>query len=91
MVAGGHRARHLRGRPSARPRRPHPAAKTIGKLLILFKEFFPADCWSGMLAVDHSMPILDDDDYTTMVRMIRNLLKQIGFENVDDASDAPRR
>jgi two-component system chemotaxis response regulator CheY len=39
------------------------------------------------MAVDHSMPILVVDDYTTMVRIIRNLLKQIGFENVDDASD----
>jgi CheY-like chemotaxis protein len=27
------------------------------------------------------------DDYSTMIRIIRNLLKQIGFENVDDASD----
>jgi two-component system chemotaxis response regulator CheY len=24
-----------------------------------------------------------------MIRIIRNLLKQIGFENVDDASDGP--
>ena len=36
---------------------------------------------------DLSMPILVVDDYTTMIRIIRNLLKQIGFENVDDASD----
>ena len=34
---------------------------------------------------DHGMPILVVDDYNTMVRIIRNLLKQIGFENVDDA------
>ena len=34
-----------------------------------------------------SMPILVVDDYATMVRIIRNLLKQIGFENVDDASN----
>jgi two-component system chemotaxis response regulator CheY len=27
------------------------------------------------------------DDYQTMVRIIRNLLKQLGFENVDDAAD----
>jgi two-component system, chemotaxis family, chemotaxis protein CheY len=27
------------------------------------------------------------DDYNTMVRIIRNLLKQLGFEDVDDASD----
>ncbi|TMJ53416.1 MAG: response regulator [Alphaproteobacteria bacterium] len=36
---------------------------------------------------DLSMPILVVDDYTTMIRIIRNLLKQIGFENVDDAND----
>src|ERR1700730_9662659 len=35
---------------------------------------------------DLSMPILVVDDYSTMIRIIRNLLKQIGFENVDDAN-----
>ena len=39
------------------------------------------------MAVDLSMPILIVDDYNTMVRIIRNLLKQLGFENVDDACD----
>jgi two-component system, chemotaxis family, chemotaxis protein CheY len=39
------------------------------------------------MAVDPSMPILVVDDYQTMVRIIRSLLKQLGFENVDDASD----
>jgi two-component system, chemotaxis family, chemotaxis protein CheY len=39
------------------------------------------------MAVDLSIPILIVDDYHTMVRIIRNLLKQLGFENVDDASD----
>ena len=39
------------------------------------------------MAFDMSMPILVVDDYNTMIRIIRNLLKQIGFENVDDASD----
>jgi two-component system chemotaxis response regulator CheY len=39
------------------------------------------------MAVDPAMPILIVDDYNTMVRIIRNLLKQLGFENVDDASD----
>jgi two-component system chemotaxis response regulator CheY len=38
----------------------------------------PADC---------SIPILVVDDYQTMVRIIRNLLKQIGYENVDEASN----
>ena len=39
------------------------------------------------MAFDLSMQILVVDDYNTMIRIIRNLLKQIGFENVDDASD----
>jgi two-component system, chemotaxis family, chemotaxis protein CheY len=39
------------------------------------------------MIVDPSLPILVVDDYQTMVRIIRNLLKQIGFENVDEASN----
>ena len=39
------------------------------------------------MAVDLSMPVLVVDDYNTMIRIIRNLLKQLGFEDVDDASD----
>jgi len=39
------------------------------------------------MAVDLSMPILIVDDYATMIRILRNLLGQIGFGNVDDASD----
>jgi two-component system chemotaxis response regulator CheY len=38
-------------------------------------------------AVDPSMPILVVDDYGTMVRIIRNLLRQLGFNDVDDATD----
>ena len=37
------------------------------------------------MAVDLSMPVLVVDDYNTMVRIIRNLLKQIGFQDVGDA------
>ena len=33
------------------------------------------------------MPILVVDDYNTMIRIIRNLLRQLGFEDVDDATD----
>src|ERR1700739_1512547 len=44
-----------------------------------------AEC--HVMAFDLSMQILVVDDYNTMIRIIRNLLKQIGFENVDDASD----
>ncbi len=39
------------------------------------------------MAVDLKMPILIVDDYATMLRIIRNLLKQIGFENVEEATD----
>ena len=39
------------------------------------------------MAFDTSMPILVVDDYNTMVRIIRNLLRQLGFNDVDDASD----
>jgi two-component system, chemotaxis family, chemotaxis protein CheY len=39
------------------------------------------------MALDLSMPVLVVDDYSTMIRIIRNLLKQIGFEDIDDAPD----
>ena len=39
------------------------------------------------MAVDLSMPILVVDDYNTMIRIIRNLLRQLGFEDIDDARD----
>jgi two-component system, chemotaxis family, chemotaxis protein CheY len=39
------------------------------------------------MAIDLSMPVLIVDDYNTMVRIIRNLLKQLGFEHIDDAND----
>ena len=39
------------------------------------------------MAIDKNMPILIVDDYKTMLRIIKNLLKQLGFENVDEATD----
>lgn len=39
------------------------------------------------MAVDLSTPILVVDDYSTMVRIIRNLLRQLGFVDIDDAAD----
>ena len=39
------------------------------------------------MAVDKNMRILIVDDYKTMLRIIRNLLKQLGFDNVDEATD----
>lgn len=39
------------------------------------------------MSVDLKMPVLIVDDYATMLRIIKNLLKQIGFENVEEATD----
>jgi two-component system, chemotaxis family, chemotaxis protein CheY len=39
------------------------------------------------MSLDTTMPILVVDDYQTMVRIIRNLLKQLGFDDVDEAQD----
>ncbi len=39
------------------------------------------------MAVDKDMNILVVDDYQTMIRIIKNLLKQLGFNNVDEATD----
>ena len=39
------------------------------------------------MAVDLSMPVLVVDDYQTMIRIIRNLLNQLGFRNVEEAKD----
>lgn len=39
------------------------------------------------MAVDKKMPIMIVDDYSTMLRIMRNLLRQLDFENVEEASD----
>jgi len=39
------------------------------------------------MSVDLKMPVLIVDDYATMLRIVKNLLKQIGFDNVDEATD----
>ena len=39
------------------------------------------------MSIDMHMPILIVDDYNTMLRIIRNLLKQLGFDNVEEATD----
>jgi two-component system chemotaxis response regulator CheY len=39
------------------------------------------------MGLDLSTPILVVDDYQTMIRIIRNLLKQLGFDDIDDALD----
>ncbi|ANN78301.1 chemotaxis response regulator CheY [Bordetella flabilis] len=37
--------------------------------------------------VDKNLKILVVDDFPTMRRIVRNLLKELGFENVDEAED----
>lgn len=39
------------------------------------------------MSIDKSMNVLIVDDYKTMLRIIRNLLRQIEFNNVEEASD----
>ena len=39
------------------------------------------------MAVDKNMQILVVDDYQTMLRILKNLLKQLGFSNVEAAMD----
>ena len=41
------------------------------------------------MAVDKSMSVLVVDDYKTMIRIVRNLLEQLGFKNIDEALDGP--
>ena len=37
------------------------------------------------MTLENAAPILIVDDYGTMLKIMRNLLKQLGYENVDDA------
>ena len=37
--------------------------------------------------MNRNINVLIVDDYKTMIRIIRNLLKQLGFEDIDDAAD----
>lgn len=39
------------------------------------------------MTVDKSMSVLVVDDYKTMIRIVRSLLQQLGFTNIDDAVD----
>ncbi len=39
------------------------------------------------MSVDMNMKVLVVDDYKTMIRIIHNLLKQIGFNNLDEAEN----
>ncbi len=39
------------------------------------------------MAVDLNMNVLIVDDYKTMLRILRNLLRQLNFTNIEDATD----
>lgn len=39
------------------------------------------------MAVDMNMKILIVDDYKTMLRIVRNLLRQLNFSDIDEATD----
>src|ERR1700681_2976424 len=52
-----------------------------------FRNFWGAHSGFSGMAVDTTIPVLIVDDYNTMVRIIRNLLRQLGFEHIDDAND----
>ena len=39
------------------------------------------------MAIDRNIPILVVDDYKTMLRIIRNLLNQLNFSNIHEATD----
>lgn len=39
------------------------------------------------MAAAQSMPILIVDDVNTMIRILRNLLRQLGFTQIDEACD----
>lgn len=41
------------------------------------------------MVVDKSMNVLVVDDYKTMIRIVRGLLEQLGFRNIDEAIDGP--
>lgn len=42
---------------------------------------------SGLASVDRKIPVLVVDDFSTMRRIVRNCLKQLGFENITEAED----
>lgn len=39
------------------------------------------------MTVGRELPILIVDDYRTMLKIVRSLLQQLGFKNVDEATD----
>lgn len=42
------------------------------------------------MSADKNMSILIVDDYKTMLRILKNLLRQLGFTNIDEAGDGAK-
>ena len=42
------------------------------------------------MSLDKNMRVLIVDDYNTMLRILRNLLRQLEFNNVEDATDGEK-
>jgi two-component system, chemotaxis family, chemotaxis protein CheY len=42
---------------------------------------------SGLSSLDRNIPILVVDDFSTMRRIVKTALRQLGFENVTEAED----
>jgi len=42
------------------------------------------------VAIDKNINILVVDDFSTMIRIVTNLLKELGFVNIDDANDGSK-
>lgn len=42
------------------------------------------------MSADKSMNVLVVDDYKTMIRIVRGLLNELGFKNIDEARDGPQ-
>jgi two-component system, chemotaxis family, chemotaxis protein CheY len=49
----------------------------------------PNQCYlrENKMSLDPNSPILVVDDYKTMVKIVRHLLGQLGYKNIDDASN----
>ena len=44
-------------------------------------------CVGTVMALDLSMPVLVVDDYRSMIRIMGDLLRQLGFSDIDGAKD----
>jgi len=81
FTAGSRLTGNLTGAAKSQPR----SVCRPANIIFCNARIVPEGDWK--MAVDLSMSVLVVDDYNTMIRIIRNLLKQLGFEHIDDASD----